>query len=145
MGEVAAGLEKGLVGGDYDVLAEVARHGDGEWIAKDHAEALLINRMLTSGLGDFLLARVSLERVLELCVGNEAGANLVNVLSLKSLLGQGLCEVKLDLLGGFDEPRFGLEAKSSKSANIDPSPSLHILLNIGTCRSHDQVELLTNK
>ena len=55
LGEVAHGLEEGLVGGDDHVLAEVAAHRDWHRVAKDHAEAPLVDGVLALWLGDLLL------------------------------------------------------------------------------------------
>jgi len=41
------------------IFTKIARHSYGERITKDHSETFLINTVLTLGLGDFFLARVS--------------------------------------------------------------------------------------
>ena len=60
--------------------------GNGHGVAEDCAEAFLEDRVLALGLGDFFLARVVVQVVLEGGVHNEAGSDRVQVLPLHPLV-----------------------------------------------------------
>ena len=59
---------------------------DGNWIAVDHAEALLEDWVLALSRQDFLLALVMNKMLLEAWVNNEAGSDMMDVTSLKPML-----------------------------------------------------------
>ena len=74
--------------GDDSILPKIATHGDGKWVAENHPKSLLVDAVLRLWLCDLLFAGVAGERVFELSVWDETGADLMDVLALEPLLLQ---------------------------------------------------------
>jgi hypothetical protein len=58
-GEIVNRLDEGIVYGGHHILAQEAGVRDGAGVTEVHAEALLVDRVLTLGSGNLLLSRVA--------------------------------------------------------------------------------------
>jgi hypothetical protein len=141
LGEVDHCAGEGGEDGLGDVLVERAGGGDGDGVAEDHIEALLVDGVLALGLDDLLLAGVPQQHVLQLLVRREAGADGVVVHAFLALVRQLLRDVEVRVLGWLHQVGVHLEGEGPEVAVVH-SPALHDLLpDVLAEGLDDQVEL----
>lgn len=133
-------FREGVVSRTDGLLAEVACMRDGCRIAEGHREAFLVDGVLALGLGEFFLARISKECVLQLLVGNEAGPKLTNslpdlmdVLAVEALILQFLGNVEVAQLGWLDQLGPDLIGEGTHVAEIDTLHNLIHTLPLSIC------------
>lgn len=68
---------------------------DGHRVGVDHSESLRVDGFLTLGGVNLLLVMVTVKVVLNLFVNNKAGFEVMNMLTIRSLVSHALVDVNL--------------------------------------------------
>jgi hypothetical protein len=97
--------------------------------------------MLTFGLDDFFLSGVSEQDILQSFIRDEAGANGVVVHALFALIGEFFGDIKVGMLGGFDNVCVYFESKGSEVAVVYSAAVNNLLSDVLSEGLDDEMEL----